>query len=345
MLVYENPEHAEFIRWAVRRYLKDLLEVLPAEKRTVYEESEASQIDLSDVPEQPEFVLADSYTLPDEFYLRELTDLDTEDARAVRAFLTEWGPPTSYDQSPAESAVAALAARLDIQRAPNGPRAFDKLAGEYRNAAEHFRVRVPLDRAVTDLKTLSLLASAVALLLARVDAAEAEVGDAKIDALADFVSQELGEWLAVFHPIVQAVHRHRARLSPILFNYIEPARGVEWGHLVALQMFNHIAEGAELKTCANEDCGRFFARHRGRSTAGRHRMSEGSVNYCSKACTMTGSQRARRAAIAAGKALHEKGFTVRQIAANVGRTPEWVRRWCLPEKGKRAPRAKGGDQS
>jgi hypothetical protein len=63
--------------------------------------------------------------------------------------------------------------------------------------------------------------------------------------------------------------------------------------ILALELFNHIAEDADYRRCANETCGRFFVRQSGRALHGQHRTR--GVKYCSNACArMQASREYRR---------------------------------------------------
>jgi hypothetical protein len=62
--------------------------------------------------------------------------------------------------------------------------------------------------------------------------------------------------------------------------------------LCALELFNHMVEGAEYRICANERCQRRFVNQQGRAEKGQHR-SRG-VMCCSLACARATAQRMYR---------------------------------------------------
>lgn len=61
----------------------------------------------------------------------------------------------------------------------------------------------------------------------------------------------------------------------------------------ALELFNHIAEDATYRTCANETCGRIFVRQQGRAQYGQNRTA-GHLLYCSASCARAQAQRRYR---------------------------------------------------
>jgi hypothetical protein len=95
---------------------------------------------------------------------------------------------------------------------------------------------------------------------------------------AHLLARGLNEGLAVFHPHIQV----DSEIPPY-------HRTASFYEICCLELFNHIAEKAQYRTCQNEPCQRVFVRQIGRAEHGQYR-SEG-VKYCSRECARAQAQR------------------------------------------------------
>lgn len=122
-----------------------------------------------------------------------------------------------------------------------------------------------------------------------VEPEEEDMGGPPVDVSEAFSFLEHGLDLGLqpFHPHVYRVFPdpEHVVLDPV---FIGPSAF----HLCCLELFNHIAEGAPYRVCANETCGRLFVRQRGRAVHGQHRAR--GVKYCSAECARAQAQRQYR---------------------------------------------------
>ncbi len=63
---------------------------------------------------------------------------------------------------------------------------------------------------------------------------------------------------------------------------------------LAMQLYNHLAERASFRTCANEQCGRRFVTHQGRAVHGQNKRTGGGVKYCAYRCSKAQATRNHR---------------------------------------------------
>lgn len=101
------------------------------------------------------------------------------------------------------------------------------------------------------------------------------------------LAQGIRNGLSPFHPELRVGGRED---DPHLLLPYGAAQG--FYYICCLELFNHIAEEATYRTCANEPCGRLFVRQYGGAEQGQHRTS--GVKFCTPGCARAQAQREYR---------------------------------------------------
>jgi hypothetical protein len=107
------------------------------------------------------------------------------------------------------------------------------------------------------------------------------------DEIEEFVADTLAIGLRGYGPTV-AFRPDLQPREPGDWEEYFPA-GIDLWATCCLELFNHIAEGATYKECANERCQRPFVRQIGRSLYGQRRRT--GVRFCSHSCARAKAQR------------------------------------------------------
>jgi hypothetical protein len=114
------------------------------------------------------------------------------------------------------------------------------------------------------------------------DGAQSDYSDPSTrEGAAHLLARGLDVGLAAFHPHINVGDDQMPYHGAVGFYQI-----------CCLELFNHIAEAAVYRTCANEPCSRLFVRQTGRAQHGQHRIT--GVKYCSSECARAQAQRQYR---------------------------------------------------
>lgn len=196
--------------------------------------------------------------LPEDFWMRELLELDLEDAGAIAAFSSAYG-------------------MLDPQQGPiHAPRTLDA----YRMGAVVMR---NVARVV-----LAIVGDSPRSFLAEIEEGDRPIAlpneDAELVA-ADWAACRLDAGLQTMHPRVvfgrdDALYSGAPELSVATLYDV-----------LCVQVFNYIATRDHLSRCEWEPCHREFIFQRGRTVHGGHRRS---AKYCSAECATAAAKKAYR---------------------------------------------------
>lgn len=220
-------------------------------------------------------VVGDPRPLPDEFYLREMSPFDfhSNDIEAMAALIERYGVLCESDYQEWSGDYFAWDQRsiaVEMRREYKGPReeaVTDPMSSLNRlEAVTHFDSIRFLREAWTDC---------------------AETGGMANYAARYRVTEEHArrEFLATLNRGLKLAHARA--VDPEAPEEMATIYGV-----CCLQLYNHIAEDAQFKRCANESCRQVFVRQRGRATLGQHK-TEG-VKFCTRECARAQAQRELR---------------------------------------------------
>jgi hypothetical protein len=275
------------------------------------------------VLELPSAAASDVVTIPEELFLRELLDIDLGDVGSISEFTAQFGLLLYSRAREIGSGSAA-------QRFWSPRRDLEQIR---RDLTEELRSEMTRLKAAGTSEESARRAGRpiVALLLSVQAQLESGRGPGAISVHADdfrLLAAEYRDLARIWLDTAMGASVHREkwesphleppedppaflstrldgdlrRFTPRLF----PAKDAGVGRLeetwsldaaLAAQLFNDIVEPPAYRRCALEDCGRVFARARGRSERGRHRSD---AKFCSKSCAdlaMKRRQRARRSSV------------------------------------------------
>ena len=284
-----------------------------------------------------------SVELPDEFFLRELMDLDVRDLGAFIQFQREYGRlesqrhidgiiPIEYEEGPhghypdsRSLARAGAPAALGRLRPPH--RELSAAGRGLRGGAgpPGCRAGVALSERQDGLRSVA-----------------GELGERHVprpkspeDAVSH-LSEVLNFGLMPFSPWV----RFEGIPLGVGEGWQEPFEGLFGA--VCIQLFNALLEVVPVSKCANENCKRFFQKQRGRAQSPIDQRWTKSVEFCTAHCAQAHHARLLRQDKALVIRLAHEGLTVSEIAERVHRQEATVQRWVAQPKRRRKPTAGTG---
>lgn len=217
--------------------------------------------------------------LPAEFFLRELADLDELNVNELVVFSQEWGSVAHLGEDP----LAFL---------PTAKYSITKPYVSYTEAAAAITTKYS-QRVGTRLIAVPILQLHVQILKALTrqwlhqSSGGSGSGVATWEGTPFEPATDTQAWKLFFEHLDHGLQHFSAHVSSPDIDWEPPQANLYMA--CCLQIFNHIAERATYRTCANETCRRAFSQQRGRRTTGSPRTR--GVRYCSPTCAKAQAQR------------------------------------------------------
>ncbi|MBE0430086.1 MAG: hypothetical protein IBX61_09495 [Thermoleophilia bacterium] len=296
--------------------------------------------------------------LPDELYLRELSDLDLQSPKEILHFAEKYGclggggqvgpdwedilgKPLGNEQlAKINEDVQQLRLHFKKSHLEKMPRKKQSLIGSVAHVKE-FTLRATLLRDLVRLWRLYKEDISFDSLrdnwenpVMPFSGIEAGVEDYAKNDISKALAQGIHAVLALAIYLEQPLSAFHVRLEiPAIietehFNQYEDILKRPVANLyqvLCLQLLNHINEQAVYKQCTNETCKRLFVRQRGLAQHGQYKTT--GVLYCSNFCAKAQAQRTLRRRQAKARRLHREGMNPRAIAKQLGAELETVKGW------------------
>jgi hypothetical protein len=235
--------------------------------------------------------------IPEDFYLREMLELQPGDLEAVARLIGSYGALFSLDLDELDLSDYESYERDELLSLTGYPEDMDSLKGAHGGIHRDL-VRTFIDTLQRAAKTFLACQSAGGL----DELVEPNINDAYLSRIQELNAHNPEPWpRSLDHlrrVLIEEEIRHlEGALRAALSNFSVGIGDLEERYPTIystsfLQLYNHMAEGATARRCANETCDSVFVRQRGRAEYQQYRTH--GIKYCSRGCAKAQAQRELR---------------------------------------------------